>query len=39
MGRGSPVTRRDWWRFAVAILVIAAVVSLAHSPVGSWKFP
>ena len=33
------MTRRDWWRFAIAILVIAAVVLIAHSPIGSWKFP
>jgi uncharacterized membrane protein YhaH (DUF805 family) len=33
------MTRRDYWRFAVAILIVAAVVVIAHSPVGSWKFP
>jgi len=33
------VTRRDWWRFALAILIIAAVIAVAHSPIGAWKFP
>ena len=33
------MTRRDWWRFAAAILIITAVVLIAHSPAGSWKFP
>ena len=33
------MTRRDWWRFALAILIIAAVITVAHSPVGAWKFP
>jgi len=31
------VGKRDWWRFVVAILVLAAVIALAKSPVGSWK--
>jgi hypothetical protein len=32
------MTRRDWWRFAVAVLIIVACVVIAHSPIGSWKF-
>jgi hypothetical protein len=33
------MTRGDWWRFAVAILIVVAVVLIAHSPIGAWKFP
>jgi len=33
------VTRRDWWRFAAAILIIVAVILIAHSRIGSWRFP
>lgn len=33
------MTRHDWWRFAIAILAIAAVIAITHSPIGSWKFP
>ena len=33
------MTSRDWWRFAVAILVIVAVVVIAHSPIGQWRIP
>lgn len=33
------MTRSDWWRFATAILILAAVVLIAHSPAGAWKFP
>jgi hypothetical protein len=33
------MTRRDWWRVAVAVIVIVAVVLIAHSPIGSWRFP
>ena len=36
---GEPVfTRRDWIRLAVAVLLIAAVIAVAHSPIGSWRF-
>ena len=33
------MARSDWWRFATAILILAAVVLIAHSPAGAWKFP
>lgn len=33
------MTRRDWIRLAVAIFLIAAVIAVAHSPIGSRKFP
>lgn len=33
------MTRRDWWRFAAGVFVIIAVVLIAHSPIGAWRFP
>ena len=36
---GRVFTRRDWIRLAVAILIIAAAIAVAHSPVGTWRFP
>lgn len=33
------MTRRDWWRFAVAVFIVVAVVVIAHSPIGAWRLP
>jgi len=37
---GEPVfTRRDWIRLAAAVLIVAAAIAVAHSPIGNWRFP
>lgn len=37
---GGAVTTRDLtWRAVIAVVVLVAVVLVAHSPAGQWRFP
>jgi hypothetical protein len=35
----ADVTRRDYFAFALVILIFAAALAIAHSPIGSWRLP